>query len=91
MKKLIAIGLIISGLFASRYPIVAEYYYMNSCVNAGKDKKNQMIDYCACTLEEIEKNYSFSEFVRKMQTNKEAFLKELSQKVIPQCITKLAK
>ena len=91
MKKLIGIGLIISGLFASRYPILVEYNYMNSCVNAGKENKTQMINYCACTLNEIEKNYSFSDFVSNMQTNKEAFLKELSKKIVPKCIVKLAK
>jgi len=90
MKKLLLFMLVVSGLFAARYPLVLEYYYMNSCVKEGKNNQKQ-ISYCACTLEKIEKKYSLNEFVNSMQTNKDAFLKELAKTVIPKCLDKLVK
>ncbi len=90
MKKLLLLVLISAGLFAARYPIVAEYYFMNSCVNAGK-QKDKMIGYCACTLNEIEQHYTLNQFIQNMKTNKEAFLKKISQIAIPKCINQLAK
>ena len=91
MKKLVALGLISVGLFAARYPIEFEYYYMNSCVNAAKQNKQKQIIYCACTLDKIERKYKLNEFVKNMQNNKKEFLKKLARDVIPQCIDKLAK
>ncbi len=84
------LGLIGVGLFAARYPILAEYYFMNSCVNAGKNKE-KMFNYCACTLNEIEKRYTLNQFIQNMQTNKEAFLKEIAKTAIPKCINQLSK
>ena len=90
MKKLLLLGIVAAGLFAARYPIIMEYYYMSSCVNAAKNQnKDKMADYCACTLNEIEKNYTLSEFIGNMQTNKKEFLKEVMKKAVPKCIDKL--
>ncbi len=90
MKKLLLLGIIAAGLFAARYPIILEYYYMSSCVNAGKKQNpDKMAAYCACTLDEIEKNYTLNEFVSNMQKNKDAFLKEIMKKAVPKCIGKL--
>ncbi len=91
MKKLIALGLISAGLFASRYPIVFEYYYMDSCVKAAKQNKQRQILYCACTLDKIEQKYTLNEFVNGMKNNKKEFLKKLAKDIIPECIDKLAK
>ena len=91
MKKLLLLTLISAGLFAARYPIIAEYYFMNSCVNAAKGPKDKMIRYCACTLNEIEKHYTLKQFIQNMQTNKEAFLKEIAKTAIPKCINQLTK
>jgi len=89
MKKLLLFGFILTGLFAARYPISLEYYYMNGCVQ--KDKTSTKISYCACTLNEIEKQYTLEEFVNNMQTNKKAFLQKLAKTAIAKCIDKLAK
>ena len=91
MKKLALLVLVISYLFAARYPIEFEYYYMDSCVKAGKLERKKQIEYCACTLYKIEKKYTLSEFLQNMQTNKEEFLKKLAKEIIPECIDKLAK
>ena len=90
MKKLLLLVLISAGLFAARYPIIAEYYFMNSCVNASK-QKDRMIGYCACTLNEIEKHYTLNQFIQNMQTDKESFLKKIAKIAIPKCINQLAK
>ncbi len=90
MKKLLLLGIVAMGLFAARYPIIMEYYYMSSCVNAGKNKnKDKMTAYCACTLNEIEKNYTLNEFISNMQQDKNEFLKEVMKKAVPKCIDKL--
>jgi len=91
MKKILLFVLLISGLFAARYPIAFEYYYMNGCVKGSKHDMEKQIAYCACTLRGIEKRYTLNQFVTNMQTNKNAFLKELAKTVIPECVNNLVK
>ena len=90
MKKLLLLGIVAAGLFAARYSIAFEYYYMNSCVKAAKKQNpDKMVSYCACTLDVIEKNYTLNQFVSNMQNNKNTFLKKLMKKALPACIDKL--
>jgi len=89
MKKFLLMGIAASIVFAARYPIVFEYNYMKGCVN-GIDKIKK-VEYCACTLNEIEQQYTIKEFMNNMQTNKKAFLQKLAKTAIAKCIDKLIK
>ncbi len=91
MKKFLVLCLLAVGLFAHRYPITAEYYFMSSCVNSTKTDPNKMIDYCACSLNKIENHYTFNQFLNNMQKNKKAFLNKLAKEIIPTCISELTK
>jgi len=92
MKKLAIIVGLASILMAGRYPIWAEFHYMSGCVNAESAKafkREKLIDYCACTLKGIEEEYTLTQFLTNMETNKEAFLKKLTKTIVPKCLNEL--
>ena len=91
MKKFLLMGVLVSMVFAARYPISLEYYYMDGCVKGSKHAIEKQIAYCACTLRGIEKRYTLNQFVTNMQTNKKAFLQKLAKTAIAKCIDKLIK
>ena len=65
MKKLLFLILVISGLFAQRYPLNLEYSFMKGCV--GKEDNPVKEKYCMCAITYIENHYTLNNFLSALQ------------------------
>jgi hypothetical protein len=75
MKNLLFL-LVVSSLFASRYPLNLEYSFMKGCV--GKNDTPIKEKYCMCAITYIENHYTLTNFLSALQDpkNKEKIIKE---------------
>jgi hypothetical protein len=65
MKKIVFFALIISGLFAARYPLNLEYSFMKGCM--GKEDTPLKEKYCICAISYIENHYTLNQFLSALQ------------------------
>jgi ribosome assembly protein YihI (activator of Der GTPase) len=69
MKKILFLLLLISGLFANRYPLNLEYNFLKGCV--GKNDTPVKEKYCLCAITYIEKHYTLNQFLEALQDPKQ--------------------
>ncbi|NLB62817.1 MAG: hypothetical protein GX801_01745 [Fibrobacter sp.] len=77
MKKILFLFILVmftQPIFAQRYPIEDEFELMMLCVEGSNKHKfrseRQLIDFCACSIEEAQKRVSHSQFKRELRSRK---------------------
>ncbi|WP_457560683.1 hypothetical protein [Caminibacter sp.] len=87
MKKLLFLILVISGLFAERYPLAFEYGFMKGCV--GKENNPTKEKYCICAISYIEQKYTLNQFISALQDPEKKM--KIIKSAVNYCLTELKK